>query len=385
MDSINSLCYFIDQKSLPESLTMRPLLQLVCDHSYDELRDFTLFKQFSYFSRQSPKRYKGFVIRELLKAINKDSSQLTKAKASECLNKTLKLLDDIVLATLNQNDLNIIMRNLVLIHLDGLKIPDIDQRLRSMLRQPVDHIRYSTSDGLSAIAKATEYNLVTLNEEDKANFINQLNSLMTNKHTQIVDLAQAIWAIGVIFHSKADIKKYVMPNRALFEAIIQKILSAPPIIDADISAFLMGVSLLQLLDTISPDIVDEMIDNLRPQSILDREKVSALTKGDEFQLEAYICGFFVDVYVEKTKIIYEIDGRCHEKKLDFDKFRDNILKAQGYTVIRITYSDFLKIPVARALERTVANAKNIVFFSPEKEPTNTTFFSYADVTREISP
>lgn len=45
--------------------------------------------------------------------------------------------------------------------------------------------------------------------------------------------------------------------------------------------------------------------------------------------------FIVDFVCLKEKIIIEVDGRIHEKQLEYDQRRDRWLKFQGYIVLRI--------------------------------------------------
>jgi very-short-patch-repair endonuclease len=59
---------------------------------------------------------------------------------------------------------------------------------------------------------------------------------------------------------------------------------------------------------------------------------------EKTELEALICGFFVDLLITDRKIIIEFDGSRHYEKDDTlsieDKMRDELLEKAGYTVIR---------------------------------------------------
>lgn len=67
-----------------------------------------------------------------------------------------------------------------------------------------------------------------------------------------------------------------------------------------------------------------------PEKILLKELKKRKIK---FKFQPVICGFIPD-FLFGTKIV-EVDGKTHLYTKSYDKFRDNILKSNGYSIIRI--------------------------------------------------
>ena len=60
--------------------------------------------------------------------------------------------------------------------------------------------------------------------------------------------------------------------------------------------------------------------------------------GYKFRRQQPIFNFIVDFYCPELKLIIEVDGEIHSlnEKSKYDQKRDNILKINGYHIIRLT-------------------------------------------------
>ena len=60
-------------------------------------------------------------------------------------------------------------------------------------------------------------------------------------------------------------------------------------------------------------------------------------KGYKFRRQYPIFDFIVDFYCHKLKLIIEVDGEIHNllEQVKSDKYRDNLLKDNGYYVVRL--------------------------------------------------
>jgi very-short-patch-repair endonuclease len=60
--------------------------------------------------------------------------------------------------------------------------------------------------------------------------------------------------------------------------------------------------------------------------------------GYKFRRQQPIFDFIVDFYCTELKLIIEVDGEIHNlpEKINYDSKRDNILKINGYHIIRLT-------------------------------------------------
>ena len=56
--------------------------------------------------------------------------------------------------------------------------------------------------------------------------------------------------------------------------------------------------------------------------------------GKKFRRQHSIGHFIVDFYCPTHKLVIELDGKIHDFSEEYDKERDAILKAYGYTVLR---------------------------------------------------
>jgi very-short-patch-repair endonuclease len=54
--------------------------------------------------------------------------------------------------------------------------------------------------------------------------------------------------------------------------------------------------------------------------------------------------FVADFYCHENRLIVELDGEIHEKRKNYDKMRDDILKTLGYQIIRIKNDELIEDP-----------------------------------------
>ena len=58
--------------------------------------------------------------------------------------------------------------------------------------------------------------------------------------------------------------------------------------------------------------------------------------GCHFRRQHVLCGFIADFYCHRIKLVIEVDGGIHEEYLERDHIRDEILRSEGYFVLRYT-------------------------------------------------
>ena len=58
--------------------------------------------------------------------------------------------------------------------------------------------------------------------------------------------------------------------------------------------------------------------------------------GVKFRRQQAIADYIVDFVCLDTKLVVEIDGPSHDEQKEYDEYRTNVLKDQGYEVIRFT-------------------------------------------------
>ena len=69
--------------------------------------------------------------------------------------------------------------------------------------------------------------------------------------------------------------------------------------------------------------------------------------------------FIADFYCAEKKVIIEIDGDIHMHREEYDKFREDLLLAQGYKIIRFTNTE-----VENQLESVLTSLKAYILASP---------------------
>lgn len=61
--------------------------------------------------------------------------------------------------------------------------------------------------------------------------------------------------------------------------------------------------------------------------------------GLKFRRQHVLKGFVVDFYCHSLNLAIEIDGKIHERQLDYDLIRQNLIEEKGITFIRLTNYD----------------------------------------------
>ncbi|MCI2430537.1 endonuclease domain-containing protein [Candidatus Acetothermia bacterium] len=59
----------------------------------------------------------------------------------------------------------------------------------------------------------------------------------------------------------------------------------------------------------------------------------------KFRRQHPVAGFVVDFYCAEHRLVIELDGAVHEQQRERDRQRTEILKCQGYRVLRIKNAD----------------------------------------------
>jgi very-short-patch-repair endonuclease len=65
--------------------------------------------------------------------------------------------------------------------------------------------------------------------------------------------------------------------------------------------------------------------------------------------------FFPDFYCHECRLVVEIDGRIHEKKKEYDEFRESFIKSMDLKVIRFTNDE-----VENDLENVLSRIKQLL-------------------------
>ena len=73
----------------------------------------------------------------------------------------------------------------------------------------------------------------------------------------------------------------------------------------------------------------------------------------KFKRQHPLCGFIVDFYCPRLKLVLELDGRTHAaaEQVNYDTARTTWLEAHGYVVVRVRNEDVGR----EALERLLAD------------------------------
>jgi len=72
--------------------------------------------------------------------------------------------------------------------------------------------------------------------------------------------------------------------------------------------------------------------------------------GFHFRRQVVIEGYVADFYCHAGRLLIEVDGGVHEQQHGYDDLRDQVVRANGYRVLRIPAEDVLK-HLDRVLER----------------------------------
>lgn len=79
--------------------------------------------------------------------------------------------------------------------------------------------------------------------------------------------------------------------------------------------------------------------------------------GYKFRRQYPLLDYIVDFYCHKLKLIIEVDGGIHTlpEQAKSDKYRDNLLKNNGYNVIRLTNHE-----IETNLEGSLLKIKSVI-------------------------
>ena len=58
--------------------------------------------------------------------------------------------------------------------------------------------------------------------------------------------------------------------------------------------------------------------------------------GLRFRRQQVIDGFIADFYCHAARVVVEVDGPVHEGQQQYDRERDEIMKARGLVLVRVT-------------------------------------------------
>ena len=194
------------------------------------------------------------------------------------------------------------------------------------------------SNTLWAIAKLIEINKFT--------FMNTscINDLVVNLYAKrtkadTYSLTLAVWAVGII-STQANINT---PEQLVSYAFYRVRNS---IVKKEKNQIIMGIALLGLEESYD---IEHYINACRPTSILQPHHIAPYLNGAiSYQIEAFICGFFVDLLVlfpDGKKLVVEFDGIYHQTRThkNFDSFRDNIISQQEIEIVRVQWNESNKI------------------------------------------
>ena len=63
--------------------------------------------------------------------------------------------------------------------------------------------------------------------------------------------------------------------------------------------------------------------------------------GLHFRRQQIIDGFIADFYCHAARLVVEVDGEVHEANADYDRERDEILRARNLRILRLTNDQVL--------------------------------------------
>ncbi len=88
--------------------------------------------------------------------------------------------------------------------------------------------------------------------------------------------------------------------------------------------------------------------------------------GIDFNRQKVIGNYIADFYASSLGLVVEIDGGCHNGKLEYDAYRDEYMRSLGIQVFRTTDYDITHHPdvVMRELERFILDHYEAVTSSP---------------------
>jgi len=94
----------------------------------------------------------------------------------------------------------------------------------------------------------------------------------------------------------------------------------------------------------------------RAEIILWSRLRSKKVNGYKFRRQQPLFEYVVDFYCHELKLIIEVDGEIHYEKTRYDSKRDNILKINGYHILRFT-----NFEVETAVDLTINKIISYIF------------------------
>jgi very-short-patch-repair endonuclease len=98
----------------------------------------------------------------------------------------------------------------------------------------------------------------------------------------------------------------------------------------------------------------------RAEIILWSRLRSKKVNGYKFRRQQPILDYIVDFYCSELKLIIEVDGEVHSNKesSEYDKHRDNILKINGYNIMRFSNTE-----IETELDSTIKKINSLIITS----------------------
>lgn len=79
----------------------------------------------------------------------------------------------------------------------------------------------------------------------------------------------------------------------------------------------------------------------RTEALLWEELRRKQLSGFKFRRQHIIYMFIVDFYCSEARLVIEIDGGIHKSQADYDQYREDVLSAMGYQVLRFTNEEVM--------------------------------------------
>jgi very-short-patch-repair endonuclease len=99
---------------------------------------------------------------------------------------------------------------------------------------------------------------------------------------------------------------------------------------------LRNIVIGQKIETVKHQRAKEMRRNMTPEEkILWEHLRTNRLHGLHFRRQQIIDGFIVDFYCHAASLVIEVDGKIHEKQIEYDLERDKVLSARGLRLLRI--------------------------------------------------
>ena len=93
----------------------------------------------------------------------------------------------------------------------------------------------------------------------------------------------------------------------------------------------------------------------RPERVMWTHLRAHRLSGLHFRRQQVIDGFIVNFFCAQARLVIEVDGKVHNRQLEYDRRRDGILSRRGLRVLRFTNRQVMGdlTRVLDAIRRTV--------------------------------